>query len=182
VIFLRRRLRKLRAAVARVKARIKKLAGRHPSGVSLTGLKWVSQWEGWYPTPYNDPAGYATIGYGHLLGLRPVSHADHNRFPRPLTKEEGLQLLLKDLAVAASAIRDNVKVPLTQAQFDALSSWAFNVGASAAKESTLIRRLNRGEYSAVPFELSRWTLAGGQQLPGLVRRREAEGRLFAHGY
>ena len=182
MIFLRRRLRKLRAAVARVKTRIKKLAGRHPTDVSPRGVKWVSQWEGWVPTPYNDPAGYATIGFGHLLGLRPVNNADHNRYPRPLTKAEGLELLHSDLAVAATAIRESVKVPLTQAQFDALSSWAFNVGASAAKESTLIRRLNRGEYSAVPFELSRWTLAGGKQLLGLVARREAEGRLFAHGY
>lgn len=142
----------------------------------------MSQWEGWFPTPYNDPAGYATIGFGHLLGLRPVNSDDHNRYPRPLTKAEGYDLLHKDLAVAATAIRKNVKVPLTQAQFDALASWAFNVGASAARESTLIRRLNGLEYSAVPFELSRWTIAGGKQLPGLVRRREAEGRLFAHGY
>ena len=66
-------------------------------------------------------------------------------------------------------------------QFDALVSFVFNVGAGAFGGSTLLRRLNQGEYKAVPAELMRWVNSGGRPLPGLVRRRQAEGVLFSRG-
>ena len=70
---------------------------------------------------------------------------------------------------------------LTQYQFDALVSFVFNVGVGAFGGSTLLRRLNQGDYNAVPAELMRWVNSGGTPLPGLVRRRRAEGVLFSRG-
>ena len=74
-----------------------------------------------------------------------------------------------------------MRVPLAQHQFDALVSFVFNVGGGAFRESTLLRELNAGDYDAVPRELNRWVKAGGRTLPGLVRRRGAEGVLFSRG-
>lgn len=74
-----------------------------------------------------------------------------------------------------------MEVPLTQQQFDALVSFAFNVGNGAFCDSTLLKRLNAGQYDAVPAQLNRWVKAGGKTLEGLVTRRAAEGALFSRG-
>ena len=74
-----------------------------------------------------------------------------------------------------------MKVPLNQAQFDALVSFAFNLGAGALETSTLLKKLNAGKYAAVPQEFEKWVKAGGKTLPGLVRRRTAEAQLFEKG-
>lgn len=100
------------------------------------------------------------------------------RFKRGLTQEEAVKLLRKDAATRSKAVDDLVNVPLTQTQFDALVSFVFNVGADAFRNSTLLRKLNAGDYASVPSELNRWTRAGGRVLSGLVTRRKAEGELF----
>jgi GH24 family phage-related lysozyme (muramidase) len=74
-----------------------------------------------------------------------------------------------------------IKVPLNQQQLDALISFTFNCGAGSLSVSTLRARLNRGDYAAVPHELNKWVFSSGKRLPGLVRRRQAEGVLFSHG-
>jgi lysozyme len=71
-----------------------------------------------------------------------------------------------------------VKVPLIQAQFDVLVSFAFNCGTAALKRSTLLKRVNAGAFEAVPAELMKWTKTDGRELPGLVRRRRAESALW----
>jgi len=71
-----------------------------------------------------------------------------------------------------------IAVPLTDNQYVALVSFTFNLGAGSLKTSTLRRRLNTGDYDAIPSELARWVKAGGKALAGLVRRRVAEGELF----
>jgi lysozyme len=86
--------------------------------------------------------------------------------------------LRQDAQRFEAAVNEGVRVGLSQAQFDALVSFAYNVGANAFLGSTLLRRLNAGEYRAVPAEMKRWTNGG---LPGLVRRRNAEGDLFSLG-
>jgi lysozyme len=70
---------------------------------------------------------------------------------------------------------------LNQHQLDALISFTFNCGEGSLAASTLRKRLNRREYAAVPQELNKWVMSGGKRLPGLVRRRKAEGALFSHG-
>jgi lysozyme len=87
-------------------------------------------------------------------------------------------LLLEDLKRFESAIRQLVKVPLNQNQFDALVSFTFNVGEGAFKGSTLLKLLNAGNYNAAAAQFGKWVYAGKKVLPGLVARREAEYQLF----
>ena len=74
-----------------------------------------------------------------------------------------------------------ITVPLTDGQFDALTSFAFNLGGGALQRSTLRRKVNRGEHALVPAEFMKWVWAGGRQLKGLSRRREAKSRLYTFG-
>ena len=73
---------------------------------------------------------------------------------------------------------DNVTVELNQSQFDALVAWTFNLGVGNLRQSTMLRKLNEGDYQSVPSEMNRWNKAGGKTLDGLIRRRKAEGLLF----
>ena len=92
-----------------------------------------------------------------------------------------LEILTGDAGKAANSVRRLIKVPLNQQQLDALISFTFNCGAGSLQISTLRKRLNRGEYAAVPHELDKWVVSAGKRLPGLVRRRKAEGVLFSRG-
>lgn len=103
------------------------------------------------------------------------------KYPKGLSRDEALALLRKDVARFEKAVRDSVKVPLSQNQFDALVSFTFNLGAGALKSSTLLRLLNRGDYGCVPGELLKWVNAGGRRVEGLVRRRRVEGQVWSKG-
>ena len=72
-----------------------------------------------------------------------------------------------------------VTVPLHQHQFDALVSWTYNLGPTNLKSSTLLAVLNQGKYDEVPAQIMRWNKAGGKELEGLTRRRQAEADMFA---
>jgi lysozyme len=152
-----------------------------PRGLSREGAAFVARFEGCILKLYDDPAGHCTIGVGHLVHHGRCNGSEPAEFRRGITRERAFALLQQDAAVAAAAIRQYVKVPLNQQQFDALCSFGFNCGAGAIKTATLTRRLNAREYAAVPSELNRWVKAGGKTLPGLVKRRRAEGKLFAQG-
>lgn len=149
--------------------------------LSEKGAGFIAAFEGFRPTPYNDPAGHATIGYGHLIHKGPINGSEPPHFAKGISAEEGLRLLKQDADGAEAAVRHLVKVPLSQPQFDALVSFTFNVGAGALGRSDLLTRLNKGEYGAVPQELKRWIYAGGKTFAGLIRRREQEGQLWEHG-
>lgn len=82
------------------------------------------------------------------------------------------------MAGFVNTVNTSVTVPLSQNQFDALVSFAFNVGATAFQGSTLLSVLNQGNYDDVPSQMLRWNRAGGRVLRGLTRRRTAEGELF----
>ena len=135
------------------------------------GLALIKAFEGLGLTAYLCPAGVATIGYG--------STGPHVKLGHTITRTQAELLLKLDLLRFESAIARLVTVPLNQNQADALISFAFNVGIGALEKSTLLRKLNDGDYNAVPSQLQRWNKAGGKVLPGLVRRRLAEGELFA---
>ena len=111
----------------------------------------------------------------------PINGSEPDEFKRGITRERALELLQQDAGTAAGEISSSVTVHLTQPQLDALISFAFNVGTGAFRDSTLLKLLNGGDYGSVPAQLNRWTKASGQTLPGLVRRRTAEGALFAKG-
>jgi GH24 family phage-related lysozyme (muramidase) len=154
---------------------------KRPRTLSASGARMIGQFEGFRAKLYNDPAGHATIGYGHLVHRGPIDGTEPAEFRRGITQATGRRLLREDARPAGNAVNLLVSVPLSQQQFDALTSFVFNLGSASLASSHLLARLNAGDYAAVPDELAKWVHAGGQVLPGLVSRRHAEGVLFATG-
>lgn len=150
--------------------------------ISDEALAFITHHEGVRLELYEDAANHCTIGVGHLVHLGPCNgQPSESKFQNGISMAEAQSLLKEDVQSAETAVRQAVKVQLSQNQFDALVSFVFNVGHGNFLSSDLLSRLNQGDYSAVPNELQRWIRAGGQVLPGLVRRREAEGKLFQKG-
>jgi lysozyme len=125
--------------------------------------------EGCRLTAYRDPASILTIGYGSTGGIHQG---------QTITQEQADAMLLDDLEDAAQQVSRLVTVPLTQGQFDSLTDFVFNLGAGRFRDSTLLRLLNQGNYQGASAQFGFWTLAGGEPLPGLVKRRAAERALF----
>ena len=141
--------------------------------ITEDGLRLIRRFEGFSATPYICPAGYPTVGYGHV-----VKPQEMERFAAGITEDEANALLQKDVGVAERAVLRLISVPLTDGQFDALVSFTFNLGAGALQRSTLRRKINREEYAEAAPEFLKWVWAGGRKLKGLVRRREAEAALY----
>lgn len=138
---------------------------------SISGAAFVAAEEGWVPTRYLDFAGVPTIGYGHAI-------QPGETFPDRLSKAQGLELLRRDLGTAEAAINDAVKVALNQAQFDALVALTFNIGTGAFRSSTLLKKLNAGDYAGASEEFARWRIADGKVSAVLVGRRKRERAMF----
>ena len=154
--------------------------------VSENGKKLVRDAEGFFSKPYNDPAGHATIGYGHLLHRGNVTAADRAQWGT-LSEPQARKLLDGDINEVAAQVKSLVKVPLTQGQFDALVSFGFNLGTGKGGlgDSTLLRKLNEGDYAGAQKEFGRWVKATDTNgnlitLPGLVTRRANEAALFGN--
>ncbi len=143
--------------------------------MSPAGRRFTEGWEGIDGEPvltsYQDSAGVWTIGFGHTAGVGPGMSC---------TRAQADQWMSDDLKEAENALNTLVKVALNQNQFDALCDWEFNTGGLAT--STLLRVLNRAQYTQVPGQMARWCHArvNGVEtvLEGLVRRRAAEGSLW----
>jgi lysozyme len=137
--------------------------------ISKEGLSLIKKFEGCELEAYLCPAGVWTIGYGHT---KDVKEGDK------INKEEADYLLQEEMIEYESYINDFVEVPLNQNQFDALCSWVYNLGPTNLKNSTMLRVLNEEKYADVPQEIKRWNKAGGEVLDGLIKRREAEAKMF----
>lgn len=137
--------------------------------LSENGRDAIKAFEGLYLKAYRCPAGVWTIGWGSTEGVYEGM---------TITTAMAERLLDAELAKFVTAVNRLVKVPLSQHQFDALVSFAYNVGVGALERSTLLKKLNAGDYDAVPAQLARWTHGGGRVLPGLVKRRKAEGDMW----
>lgn len=138
--------------------------------VSEQGRALIRKHEGFRSDRYLCPAGKPTIGYGHCL-----------RFDESfstVTAAEADRLLAEDLARVESALAHLVRVPLSQGQFDALASFTYNLGPGALELSTLLRKLNAGDYDGAAEEFGKWCHVGKRVLPGLVARRADERALF----
>lgn len=138
--------------------------------ISENGVKMIEGFEGFSATAYPDPGtGGApwTIGYGHTGGVSPGE---------TITRAQAETYLEQDLSSAENAVRQNVHVPLTQNQFDALVSLTYNVGANGY--SGLLATLNRGDYAGAQRMFGDYVHAGGHVLQGLVNRRAQEAALF----
>ena len=136
---------------------------------SQKGIDLIKQFEGCHLAAYKCPAGKWTIGYGHTKG---VSAGDK------ITRSQAESYLRADLATFEKGVEKAVKVKLNQYQFDALISFTFNCGLGAFKSSTLLKKLNAGDYKGAGAELLKWNKSNGRVLAGLTRRRKAEKVLF----
>jgi len=142
-----------------------RLAAKIGAGAIALAVPLVAHFEGYVPWVYRDPIGRLAACYGH---------DDQTMTPgKRFTAAECQAMLDEDLLKHTEAI-DCIKRPLTDGQKAAFLSFAFNVGNSAFCGSTLVRKANAGDMAGACAELSRWTMAGGKELPGLVRRRAAE--------
>ena len=139
--------------------------------LSDNGIKILKEFEGLRLKEYIDAGGFLSIGYGHLL-------QNGERFEDGITEEKAEELLQQDVQDAEFVVDGMVTVPLTQNQFDALVSFAYNIGGDRFANSTLVRVLNEGKYNEVPYQLTRWNKSNGKVLKALVRRRNLEGELF----
>lgn len=143
---------------------------------SRSAIELITRFEGYRPAPYVCPAGLSTIGYGSTRypDGRKVTLLDP-----PISEDRAREILAGTIGQYEVAVDEAVtRRPLQQCQFDALVSFAYNVGAQAMRTSTLVALLNSGRALEASEQFLRWTKGGGKVLPGLVRRREAERALF----
>lgn len=142
------------------------------------GIDFIRRREGFRPQVYRDEGGKLTIGYGHLLQRS-------EKYPNGISRDEALKLLSKDVQTTETAIKRNVEVNLTRHQFDALTSLVFNIGGDKFEESTLLRRLNKGDYNGAANQFPAWNkvTVDGVKVPsvGLTNRRKMERNLFLYG-
>lgn len=138
--------------------------------ISPKGRSMIQGFEGLRLESYIDSAGIPTVGWGHTgKGVHPgmvinLEYAEH--------------LLAQDLESFENCVSAMTKVDLTQNQFDAMVSFAYNIGCHAFHDSTLLAKLNKGETTGASMEFSRWVHGGGKVIPGLITRREKERRRF----
>ncbi len=138
--------------------------------ITQEGLNLIKHFEGFSPTVYNCPAGYATIGYGQLI--------TKNELFKIIKKDEAKALLRCDAETAERVVLRFIDVPLTDGQFDALVSFTLNSGSGALQRSTLRRKVNSQAHGDVPDQFNRWVWAGGRKLKGLITRRHLESQLY----
>ncbi|MDC9615252.1 lysozyme [Xenorhabdus khoisanae] len=140
--------------------------------ISENGINKLKSYEGLKLKAYPDPATGAepwTIGYGHTKGVKPG---------QVITEQQAEAFLHQDLLPIYAAIHRLVKVSLTQGQFDALCSFIFNLGMGNFTHSTLLKKLNAGDYQGAAREFLKWDRADGREIPDLLRRRESEQQTF----
>ena len=136
----------------------------------------VRECEGFRPNPYRCPAGVPTIGVGSTRyeDGRHVAMSDPS-----ITLARAGEIMLYELAHSvAPAVSRYATAPLTQGQYDALIDFAYNAGPEALRTSTLLAKVNARDYAGAALEFPKWIHGGGQVLPGLVKRRELERKLF----
>ena len=142
--------------------------------VSNKGVDLICEFEGKRLVAYDDGVGIWTIGFGTIKypnGVR-VKKGD------TCTLEQAKEYMRHDLIEFEHTVNSSVKVPLNQNQFDALVSLAYNIGSNAFKSSTLVKKLNTGDYQGAADQFNVWVNAGGKRMQGLVNRRDREKLLF----
>lgn len=136
---------------------------------SEAGYKLTKEFEGLRLMAYQDGGGVWTIGYGHTMGVKKGDL---------ITEGQAQRFLEFDVMDSVDAVNKLVKVQLTQNEFDALVDFVFNMGEPQFTTSTLLRKLNSGDFKGAADQFKRWNLDNGKIEKGLVRRRKAEEDLF----
>jgi len=139
-------------------------------------IRLIKRFEGFSPVIYECPAGYPTIGYGHV-----VLPEEREKFAKGISKEEAELLLEEDLKRFQIALKPFIKTKVHDLMMQAILSFAYNVGIYAFRASTLRRLLNSGDYMGAAEQFLKWVYAGGRRLKGLILRRQAERLLFLEG-
>ena len=154
------------------------LVGGEEARPSQAVLDFTAAWEGGSLIPYQDPAGFWTIGRGHKM--QPTdAHV-------PITLDEQEALFQTDMLYTADGVNRLIYMPIAQCQFDALCDFAFNLGLGSLAGSTLRKRVNGGYFDEAADQFLVWNLcrdASGAYVanPGLTKRRVAERAMFASG-
>ena len=137
---------------------------------NLQGIELIKHFEGFKSEPYICAGGYLTIGYGHKL-------LPSDRYGK-VSEERAEIILKKDLLRSERAVLKYINNPLSDDQFAALVSFTFNLGGAALQRSILRQKINYDLYKEAGKEFEKWVYAGGKKLPGLVKRRKTEKKLF----
>ena len=138
---------------------------------SNKGLALTKSFEGLRLEAYQDSAGVWTVGYGHTgPGVAEGM---------TVTDAEAEALLLADLADAVRCVNRKVTGTISQGQFDAMVDFCFNAGRGNFLQSTLLRKVNSVDFAGAAAQFGLWVHAGGEVVPGLVRRRKAEAEMFS---
>lgn len=137
--------------------------------INLDGFKLITEFEGCRLKAYKDSVGIWTIGHGHTHGVYEGQE---------ITQEQADLLLDTDLTKFEDGVCALLRAPVNDNQFAAIVSFAFNLGLNNLGRSTLMRYVNNSRFEMAADEFHKWAMAGGQQVDGLVRRRDAERSLF----
>lgn len=144
--------------------------------VNKAGIDLIKSFEGLFLKPYLDPIKIPTIGYGTIK--YPNGKAVTMKDPE-ITEAQATEYLMHEVNEKAQNVTRMVKVNINDNEFAALVSFSYNVGWPALEKSTLMKLLNsNADRTAVADQFLRWNKAGGKELPGLTRRRQAERSLF----
>jgi len=168
-------MKKVLAAIAGAIAALFATQNRQKRGkpTRISDLSLIKRFEGLRLKAYKPTKRDVwTIGWGHTETAQPGME---------ITKRKAEKLLRQDLKWVRRAIKELVDVPLSQPQYDALASFIFNVGRTNFASSTLLEKLNAGDYHGAANEFRKWKYQDGVVLKGLVRRREEERNLFLKG-
>lgn len=139
-----------------------------------TGIEFICVSEGFSDQEYLCEAGARTIGFGHLVRA-------NEDFSSGISREAAKALLLSDLQFYEACVNQNVRVPVSQSQYNALVSLCYNIGTKAFGTSTLVKELNSGHVHKAADEFLRWKFVKQQESAGLLRRRQRERELFLQG-
>lgn len=142
--------------------------------MSKVGLDLLKRWEGCRLKSYKDSAGIWTVGYGltSAAGIIPVTEG------LTITQAQADDYLARALVKYEQAVERAITRPMTQPQFDAMTSLCYNIGPGAFAASTVVRRFNAEDIAGAGEAFLMWTKAGGKELQGLVNRRHDERRMF----
>lgn len=142
--------------------------------LSDNGMKLLEQFEGLRLESYLDSANIYTIGFGS------IKYPDGSKVRKgdKITKSQAKEYKLHDLKEFENTVNTSVNVPLSQNQYDSLVSLSYNIGSAAFKNSTLLKKLNSGDYKGAAEQFLVWDKVNSKKVQGLVNRREAERNLF----
>lgn len=141
---------------------------------SSEGIALIKEFEGLRLNAYHHKGDVPTIGYGTTR----YPNGNFVKMGDVTTQSQANLYLLNDVQMVVNQLKSVVKVDLTQGQLDALVSFTYNFGITKVKTSTLLKKLNAGDYTGAGVEFARWNKRAGIVLPGLVRRRNAEMKLW----